>query len=414
MAIHVTSEIQPLRRVLLHRPGRELEHLTPDHLEKLLFDDIPYLAAACREHDAFASLLRANGVEVVYLADLVAEALDAAPRARAEFVEDFIRYAGNVARNYHDQLFRFLLGIPDNRELVLKTMAGVNIAELGGESSTPLADLVLQRDRFVLEPIPNLYFTRDPFACIGDGVSLNRMRTSTRRRETIYGEYILRYHPDYTGTPLYYHPSDPFVIEGGDVLNLSEKVLAVGISQRTEPEAIELLARHIFTSGSSAIERVLALDIPEMRAFMHLDTVLTQVSENCFVIHPGILNTLRVYEITRNGLPGEIKATELSGPLHQILGRALGRDDVELIPCGGKDRIASEREQWNDASNTLCLSPGVVAVYDRNVVTNEILRRHGFTVLELPSSELSRGRGGPRCMSMPLLRAADSNSKTTN
>lgn len=284
-------------------------------------------------------------------------------------------------------------------------MAGVLMSELSLKGKSPLTDLVRREGRFALEPIPNLYFTRDPFASIGTGVSLNKMYSETRRRETIYARYILGYHPDFAGqVPLYYTPDMPFCIEGGDVLNLSESVLAVGLSQRTSPEAVELLSANMFSDPGCKIRTVLALDIPDIRAFMHLDTVLTQVDTGKFVMHPGIRETLRIYEITPGNGPKAIRARELTQPLEDIFKEKLELDSVSLIRCGGKDPIASEREQWNDASNTLCISPGVVAAYDRNGITNNILRDNGITVLEMPSSELSRGRGGPRCMSMPLWR----------
>ena len=258
----------------------------------------------------------------------------------------------------------------------------------------------------MLDPIPNLYFTRDPFACIGEGVSLNAMYSPTRRRETIYGQYILKYHPDFAGqVPFYYRREDPFSIEGGDILNLSPQLLAVGISQRTTPEAIEILARNIFRDETAEIRTILALDIPNLRAFMHLDTVLTQVDRDTFTVHPEILGSLRVYRMTSGGRDS-LQVTERTGTLEEILAGEMGLPRVKLIRCGGGDRVASEREQWNDGSNTLCIAPGKVVVYDRNYVTNAILRDNGIQVLEMPSSELSRGRGGPRCMSMPLRRAA--------
>ena len=404
MAIHVTSEIGPLKQVLLHRPGRELEHLIPDTLERLLFDDIPYLAAAQREHDVFARTLTDNGVEVLYLEDLMAGTLQNDPSLKPAFIRDFIREAGAVALNYQEELFQLLMDIQDEKELVLRTMAGVNLSELRRPAKSTLSEMVRREDRFVLEPIPNLYFTRDPFATIGRGVSLNRMYSATRRRETIYGRYILTYHPDYAQkVPLYYQPSFPFSIEVGDILNLNAQTLAIGISQRTTPEAIELLASSLFRSEGCAVNTILALDIPSMRAYMHLDTVFTQVDTDKFTIHPGILQTLRIYQLSRDG-SGGVRTVERTKPLDTVLAELLELERVTLIHCGGQDRIAAEREQWNDGSNTLCIAPGKVVVYDRNNITNRILEDHGVTVLEIPSSELSRGRGGPRCMSMPLMR----------
>lgn len=405
MPICVKSEIGKLNKVMLHRPGKELEHLVPDELERLLFDDIPYLRTAQSEHDLFAGILKENGAEVVYLEDRMAEVLKADPAVKESFVKQFISESGNTAQKFKNQLYEFLMDIPDEKQLVLKTMSGVGIHELKPAFGSPLVSLVKSDSYFITDPIPNLYFTRDPFACIGNGVSLNCMYSRTRRRETIFGKYILEHHPDHAGrTPFYYKREYPFSIEGGDILNLSRRVLAVGISQRTTPEAIELLAQNIFEDKGCEVETILALDIPSIRAYMHLDTVCTQVDYDKFTIHPGILGSLRIYEICRGDKSEPLYVTELDQPLPVVLATHLGLDKVTMIRCGGKDKIASEREQWNDGSNTLCIRPGRVVVYDRNYITNSILRDNGIEVLEMPSSELSRGRGGPRCMSMPLER----------
>lgn len=405
MAIRVRSEIGPLKKVMLHRPGSELEHLVPGELERLLFDDIPYLKIAQEEHDRFAQILRENGTEVVYLEDLTAQVFQHVPETRDRFIRQLIQEAGSQSRGYEHLLYDYLSSIRDDLELVKKTMSGVTVQELQADIRKPLVRLIRPRGRFLLDPIPNLYFTRDPFATIGNGVSLNHMYSATRRRETIYGEYVLRYHPDYApGLPFYYRREYPFAIEGGDVLNLSDSVLAVGLSQRTTPEAVEKLAENIFADPKCGIRTILALDIPNIRAFMHLDTVCTQVDRDKFVVHPGILKPLRIYEIRPAEQIGELAVREIEKPLDEVFAEYLKQDQVTLIRCGGNDRIVSEREQWNDGSNTLCVAPGKVIVYDRNAITNEILRDHGLTVLEMPGSELSRGRGGPRCMSMPLMR----------
>lgn len=406
MPICVRSETGTLEQVLLHRPGAELEQLVPGELERLLFDDIPYLQAAQQEHDAFAEMLRHNGTQVLYLEELMAQTLAADPQVRRRFVRQFIEEGGRIARHFQPALYEYLTALA-NDELVRRTMTGVSMEEFLPEGQRgALVSLTRGSHRFVLDPIPNLYFTRDPFACIGEGVSLNAMYSPTRRRETIYGQYILKYHPDFAGqVPFYYRREDPFSIEGGDILNLSPQLLAVGISQRTTPEAIEILARNIFRDETAEIRTILALDIPNLRAFMHLDTVLTQVDRDTFTVHPEILSSLRVYRMTSGGRDS-LQVTERTGTLEEILAGEMGLPRVKLIRCGGGDRVASEREQWNDGSNTLCIAPGKVVVYDRNYVTNAILRDNGIQVLEMPSSELSRGRGGPRCMSMPLRRAA--------
>ncbi len=404
--INVKSEIKPLKKVLLHRPGRELLNLTPDTLEKLLFDDIPYLTVAQEEHDQFARILKDNGVEVVYLEDLMTETLDLNPDVRDSFIKQFIYEAGVRTPKYRSLVYEFLTSIESNRKLVLKTMEGINIKEIVLEKAKrgkSLVDMIEPDSQFIVDPMPNLYFTRDNFASIGNGITLNRMYSETRNRETIYAEYIFNYHPDYKDVPKYFDRYNEYNIEGGDVLNLSDKVLGIGISQRTSANAIEILARNIFNDPDTSIETILAFNIPESRAFMHLDTVFTQIDYDKFTYHPGIMSSLKVFEIKKGEKEDEINVKSRSGSLEKILEDYLGRDII-LIPCAGGDMVSAEREQWNDGSNTLAIAPGVVVVYDRNSVTNEVLRRFGIKVIEMRSAELSRGRGGPRCMSMPLIR----------
>ncbi len=403
MAINVRSEIKPLKKVLLHRPGKELLNLTPDTLGRLLFDDIPFLKVAQQEHDAFAQILKDNGVEVVYLEDLAAETIGQCPDLRKKFIEQFIVEGGVYTEEYQKALFEFFDAYKDNKELILKTMEGVRYGELNVSSESLVTKINDDKDELILDPMPNLYFTRDPFASIGNGVSMNRMYSVTRNRETIYADYIFKYHNDYKGkVPYFYERDNNFHIEGGDILNLNDKVLAIGISQRTESAAIDKIAKNVFASADSTIETILAFRIPSSRAFMHLDTVFTQIDYDKFTIHPNIMGPLEVYELTKNGDKVEIKL--LTDTLKSILEKYLGVPDVKLIKCGGEDRIAAEREQWNDGSNTLCIAPGVIVVYERNDVSNALLREAGLKVLEMPSAELSRGRGGPRCMSMPLVR----------
>ena len=401
--VNVKSEIKPLKKVLLHRPGKELLNLTPNTLEELLFDDIPFLKVAQEEHDAFAQALRDNGVEVFYLEDLMAEVLEANPELREQFLKQWIEEAGIRTDRYQKIIFDYMQeNYPDAKDFVLKTMEGINLTELHTDKSNSLVDLVSESSKMVVAPMPNLYFTRDPFAMIGNGVSINRMYSQTRNRETIYGDYIFKNHPDFVGTPEYYSRNDTFHIEGGDILNINEHVLAIGISQRTEPDAIDHIAHNVFNDETSTIDTILAFNIPSSRAFMHLDTVFTQIDYDKFTIHPGIMGPLTVFEITPDG-KGGTKIRERNEDLEKVLSEYVGQA-VKLIPCGGGDRIAAEREQWNDGSNTLCIAPGKIVVYERNDVTNKVLRDKGLDLIIVPSAELSRGRGGPRCMSMPIER----------
>lgn len=403
MTIRVTSEIKPLKKVLLHRPGCEIENLTPDTMERLLFDDIPYLEIAQAEHDEFAQILRDNGVEVVYLDALMTEVIESSNEIRDRFIRQYIDEAGIKNKVRKEVVYNFLNNINDANELVRKTMAGIYKKELPKSKDETLSSLVRDEYPFETDPMPNLYFTRDPFASIGNGISLNKMYSVTRNRETIYADYIFRYHKDFEGVEKFYDREFDFHIEGGDILNLTEKVLAIGISQRTEAEAIDKIANEIFfNSTNNKIETILAFNIPNNRAMMHLDTVFTQIDVDKFVIHPGMHEALQVFEINKVG--NEIKINEVNDDLENILAKHLGIEKVILIKCGGGDRVIGDREQWNDGSNTLCIRPGHVIVYSRNKITNKILQENGITIHVISSSELSRGRGGPRCMSMPLVR----------
>ena len=401
--LNVYSEIGKLKTVLLHRPGKEIENLTPDLMDRLLFDDIPYLEVARQEHDAFAKILSDNGVEVLYLEDLAAEAIEDAS-VKERFVDEYIKEAGILGEKKKQLVKELLLNCKTNRELVDKMMEGIRKSELPNYNATSLADMADSGYPFVADPMPNLYFTRDPIATIGSGISLNHMRTVTRNRETLFAKYIFENHPRFKDSdiPRWFDRDDTTSLEGGDELVLNKEVLAIGISERTDAASIEKMAKRIFDKDES-FKTVLAFHIPNKRAFMHLDTVFTMIDFDKFTIHPEIEGPLTVYAISR-GEGNSIKIQKETQELDKVLAKYLQVEKVTLIRCGGGDMIDAAREQWNDGSNTLAIAPGEVVVYSRNHVTNKLLEEAGVKLHIMPSSELSRGRGGPRCMSMPLYR----------
>lgn len=403
--IQVNSEIGRLKTVLLKRPGKELENLVPDHLSGLLFDDIPYLKVAQEEHDKFAQTLRDEGVEVVYLEKLAAEAI-ADKDVREQFIDDILAESQKTVLGHEAEIKTFFAKLSD-QELIDKIMAGVRKEEIELKT-THLVEYMDDGYPFYLDPMPNLYFTRDPQASVGRGMTINRMYWRARRRESLFMTYILKYHPRFkdADVPVWLDRNSPFNIEGGDELILSKEALAIGISERTSAQAIERLARNIFKDESTTFKKVIAIEIPNSRTFMHLDTVFTMIDYDKFTVHSAIFkeeNNMNLFTIEYDEAKDDIKITH-SNKLRETLADVLGVEKIEFIPTGNGDVIDGAREQWNDGSNTLCIRPGVVVTYDRNYVSNQLLRDKGIKVLEITGSELVRGRGGPRCMSQPLFR----------
>ncbi|MCL2520791.1 MAG: arginine deiminase [Spirochaetaceae bacterium] len=405
--LNVTSEIGNLKEVLVHRPGGELENLTPNYLSEFLFDDIPYLEVARQEHDAFAKIMTDKGIKVIYVEKLMAETIATSDELRNEFISNFLREAKIYDSKTRSFVAAWLIENFNHQGIVDKLIEGIRSKDIPGfDKLSSLASVINSHYPFLTNPLPNTLFTRDPFATVGHGVTINKMYTHLRSRETLMADYIFKYHPKYKNAdiPRWYNRDDLAHIEGGDELIINEKTLFIGVSERTEATAIENLAKKLFYTEGVSFERVLAFDIPKTRAFMHLDTVFTQIDHDKFTIHPGIEGSLTVYTLTKGSSgEGSIKISEETDQLDKLLSKILDKK-VSLIRCGGGDVIAGDREQWNDGANTLALAPGEVVVYSRNHVTNNLLQDNGIKINVMPSSELSRGRGGPRCMSMPLIR----------
>lgn len=398
--IHVISEIGKLKKVLLHRPGLELEHLTPKWLHQLLFDDIPWLKEAQNEHDAFKLSLENEGVEVVYLEDLVSQSIQDL-KIKHQFIDQFIIESAITNAHTIKRLKDYLLAL-GTKKMVQEMMAGIPKDKVKGIQTLSLKERI-EDYPFVTDPMPNLYFTRDPFAVLLNGVSIHKMYATVRARETIFAQYVFNYHPDYKDVPQFYSRDYAASIEGGDILVLNNETIAIGISERTDPDAIEILSKNLFKKTS--VKQVIAINLPKRRTFMHLDTVLTQVDYHTFLIHHDFLGKLDTYIIQPSLKSSGLKINHKHETLKRVLSRIL-KNAITMIPCGGDDPIASDREQWNDGANALAISPGKVIVYERNTLTNKLLEDHGITIIPIKSGELSRGRGGPRCMSMPLIRSS--------
>lgn len=399
--IHNYSDIGKLNRVLMHRIGREVEGIVPDNLEAMLFDDIPYLKAAKKEHDEYVSVLEKNGVEVCYYVDEAAKAIESA-EAKQEFVAEFLDRSTIRTGELREILMEYLLA-KEPQDLIESVIAGVKRSEVPAPKHVTLADYIYASDLYYLHPMPNLYFSKDPAACIGNGVCVNHMRTRARRRESLLMKYILKYNRDFApeDTPLWYDYDDVESIEGGDVMILNKDTLIIGLSERTSALGIQRLAKNMI--GRSGFNRIIVFDIPKRRAFMHLDTVFTMIDYDKFTIHSEILDSVGIYEIYLDR-DGEVQFTTITDSMADMLAKLLGVPAVNLIHVGGNDSMAAQREQWNDGTNTLCIEPGKIITYDRNYITNSVLENNGLEVIPIPSAELSRGRGGPGCMSCAVNR----------
>jgi arginine deiminase len=386
----VGSEVGRLRSVILHRPGHELSRLTPRNNDELLFDGVPWVERAQEEHDAFADQLRERGVEVLYLRELLAETLDV-PAAREQLLDSALR-PQDIGPTLAPAL-RVHLGDLTSLELAEVLTAGIAHEELPVRGG--LVDAMTAAQEFILRPLPNLLFTRDSSVWLPGGVAVGQLALPARRRESSITGAIYRHHPRFAGTSILYGAGDEDAwLEGGDVLSLADGVLAVGVGQRTRPAGVESFAQRLFAAG--AARSVLAVPIAQDRATMHLDTICTMVDRDAVVMYPQIANTLTAFTLTPEGVEGP-------APFLEAAARAMDIERLRVIDTG-LDPVTAEREQWDDGNNTLALAPGSVVAYERNRETNARLREEGIEVVAISGSELGTGRGGPRCMSCPVLR----------
>ena len=395
--IHVYSEIGDLESVLVHEPGKEIDYITPARLDELLFSAILESTDARKEHKEFVEILKKQGINVVELVDLVVETYNLVDKKTQEkLLKDFLDDSEPVLSPEHRKAVeKFLKSLKSTKELIQYMMAGITKYDLGIKADKEL----------IVDPMPNLYFTRDPFASVGNGVTIHYMRYKVRQRETLFSKFIFTNHPKLVKTPWYYDPAMKLSIEGGDVFIYNNDTLVVGVSERTDLDTITLLAKNIKANKECEFKRIVAINVPKWTNLMHLDTWLTMLDKDKFLYSPIANDVFKFwdYDLVNGGSNPEPVVNGL--PLDKLLESIINKKPV-LIPIAGKGatEIETAVETHFDGTNYLAIKPGVVVGYSRNVKTNAALEANGIKVLPFKGNQLSLGMGNARCMSMPLSR----------